>query len=358
MAALLSRAWVERGHEVILCPTFSGRGPLHYEIAEGVELSFLADLVPPGAGRGARLARLRALIRDRRPDVVLSFLTNVNVAALLATKASGVPVIVCERNHPPAESPPPSWRIRLLRRLLYRHASAVGCLTEPSRKWLAARLPGTPIVVLPNPVILPLPTGEPAIVPDSVLPAGRRVVLCAGRMLPRKRLILAIEALGRIAVEHPDLDLVILGEGPERARLEAAAAANGVAERTHMPGFAGNLAEWYARAEMFLLPSAYEGFPMVLLEAMAQGLPTVSFDVTTGPREMTDDGRRGLLLPDEDHVTALAEAMARLAADATLRRDMSAAALEVREVYGMERILNRWDRLFAEVGALDQTDAG
>ena len=349
MAALLSRAWVERGHEVILCPTFSQRGPMEYRIAEGVQLVFLADLVKPGAGPRARLLKLREMIRERQPDVVLSFLTNVNVSAILAARGTGVPVIVSERTHPPAVTPPLPLPLRLARRLLYPRARAIVCLTGRSRDWLVARFPRVPITVLPNPVVLPLPAAEPALAPADVLPEGRRVVLCAGRLLPLKRFDLAIAALARISEAQPDLDLVILGEGPDRARLEAAVAAAGLGQRVHLPGFAGNLADWYARAEMLVLPSAYEGFPMVLLEAMAQGLPTISFDVTTGPRDMTDGGRRGLLLPDTDHVPALAAAMARLAGDADLRRRLGETATEVREVYGEAHVLTLWDDLFRRV---------
>ena len=346
MATLLSRAWSERGHEVILCPTFSQRGAVDYPVGKKVELVFLADLVAPRTGRLGRLLRLRRLMRERRPDVIVSFLSNVNLAAILAARGLGIPVVISERNHPPAVTPQPSRAFRAARRMLYPRADAIVALTGRTRDWLAERIPRTPVTVLPNPVVLPLPEAEPRVAPSDILPAERRVILAAGRLQPQKRFGIAIAAFARIAAAHPDLDLVLLGAGPERARLENLAAASGVAGRIHLPGFAGNPADWYARSEMFVLTSAHEGFPNLLLEAMAHGLPTISFDVETGPRDMTDDGRRGVLLPDRDHVPALAGAMARLAADETERQRLAAAGAEVREVYGESGILALWDALF------------
>ena len=110
VAATLASAWAQRGEEVTLVPTYTGRGTCLYPLAPQVELLWLADRYGgPRALAGVRkLAALRSLLRERRPDVIVSFLTNVNVVALLSSRGLGIPIIVCERTNP-AASDSASW---------------------------------------------------------------------------------------------------------------------------------------------------------------------------------------------------------------------------------------------------------
>ena len=136
VAALLANAWSTRGHDVTLMPTFSARGNCVYPLSPSVHLDFLSDHGRPSAGRFARLLMLRRFIMRARPDVIVSFLPHVNVAALLATLGTDVPVIACERTYPPLLAPPLPLSYRLLRRLTYPVAAALlaHCLlyTSPS----------------------------------------------------------------------------------------------------------------------------------------------------------------------------------------------------------------------------------
>ncbi len=126
VAATLVNAWAERGDSVILTPTYSSKGNCFYPLSDKVELAWLADLAGTRAsGAKAAFKRLLALrkhIRDSKPDVVVSFLTNVNVAAILASLGLKVPLIVCERTNPVAETTTGTvWR--KLRRILYPRAT-------------------------------------------------------------------------------------------------------------------------------------------------------------------------------------------------------------------------------------------
>src|SRR5690606_21244929 len=108
VAATLCNAWAARGDDVTLVATYSGRGECHYALADGVRLVYLADLLPkrrgPVLGYLSRLFALRRLLRGQRPDVVVSFLSNVNVTAILATRGLGLSLVVCERTDPLASS--------------------------------------------------------------------------------------------------------------------------------------------------------------------------------------------------------------------------------------------------------------
>jgi glycosyltransferase involved in cell wall biosynthesis len=138
-------------------------------------------------------------------------------------------------------------------------------------------------------------------------------------------------------------DLVIVGDGGSRRELEALAAELGLGERVHFTGYRNHPHAIVAGASVLVLSSRYEGMPMVLLEALALGKPVISTDCPTGPREMLDDGRYGLLVPIGD-TGAMAGALDRLLSDNTLREGFARDALERARHYGLEAS----NRRFAE----------
>jgi glycosyltransferase involved in cell wall biosynthesis len=352
VAATLVNAWAERGDSVTLVATYSGRGTCTYPLSGKVRLVYLADH-PNCKGRTlrayfARIRTLRALIRDCRPDVVVSFLTNVNISTLLASRGLGVPVIASEHNNPLADGRPAL--LRLVCRFLYPHADAVTLLTRGVVKRFKEMVPGIRnLVVLPN----PLPNELLMQKRQPVDTTKRRRLIALGRFNEVKQFDVLINAFSALSQQFQDWDLWIWGEGSERARLEGLVAELGLGERVFLPG--RTLTPWVemGRAQAFVLPSRFEGLPMVLMEAMALGLPCLSFDCPSGPRELTDDGHAGLLIPLGDART-LAEALRLLLTDESLREELGKrAAVSIRERYSLQKIMLIWDELFARLGALE-----
>lgn len=350
VAATLVNAWSERGDTVILTPTYSSKGTCFYPLSDKVQLTWLADLAgtrvtgPLAAFR--RLLTLRKHIRDTRPDVVVSFLTNVNVAAILATAGLRVPLIVCERTNPVAETTTGTvWR--KLRRILYPHADMVTVQAEDTAGPFARQVPGIKrLAVIPNPLPAPLLDAPRVRQRDG---GGPRELLAMGRLVPDKQFGLLIDVFAQLAPEFPDWNLRIWGEGPERNALEQQVGRLGLKARISLPG--RTEAPWHelARGQAFVLSSLVEGFPNVLLEAMALGLPCVAFDCPSGPREMTHDGQDALLVPAGDRV-GLTDALHRLMSDAALRQQLGArAAAAVRQRYALASVLAEWDQLFEAV---------
>ncbi len=344
-AANLANAWQERGWEVNIV-TVADATDNPYLLSENVEI------IPLGlAGRSRnfaqglianlrRITALRRRVRAYAPDFVLGMMPMSNILVALACVGTKSLTIGSERSYPPQAPIGHLWS--LVRRLAYGRLDVVTGQTEEAAVWLRTHTWARRVTVIPNAVRWPLPTQAPIIAPASVVPDGASLIVAAGRLAELKGFDRLIEAFSRIAPAHPSWSLAIIGEGPERPRLEQSIERLGLTSRVALPGHAGNLADWYARASLFALTSRYEGFPNVLLEAMSYGLPAVSFDCDVGPRNIVREGKDGFLVPVGD-VEGLADKMSLLADDEVLRRRMGRAATDVRTRFAPQRILQEWD---------------
>jgi glycosyltransferase involved in cell wall biosynthesis len=270
---------------------------------------------------------------------------------LLAYASRGIPGLVAvgsERCYPPHA--PLGYLWSALRRTAYGRLSAVVGLTSECGQWIETNTSARFVPVIPNAVVYPLPPGAPRIDPDAFLAPGRKALLAVGRLDTVKNLGMLIAAFSRLAPKYADWDLVILGEGPERATLQAWVRARELDGRVLMPGIAGNVAEWHARCDLYVLTSHSEGFPNALAEALCHGLPAVSVDCDTGPRDIIRHGVDGLLVPAGD-VTALAQALDRLMGDRELRRQFAAQAVDARQRFSIDRIAGLWEALFIQSAA-------
>ncbi|SAL62758.1 glycosyltransferase family 4 protein [Caballeronia humi] len=348
VAATLVNAWVDRGDTVTLVATYSGRSTCNYPVSDRVKFVYLADLVKRRS-RGPlafveRMRALRALMRDSKADVIVSFLTNVNVATILASRGLGIPIIVSEHTNPLADRRSFVWRT--LCRFVYPKANLLTLLTDDVVAPYRKLVPGLKdVAVMPN----PLPDG--LFLQQLQQPAARKRVITLGRLNETKQYDLLIRAFSLLADEFPDWDLWIWGEGPERAALEAQVGELRMGERVFLPG--RTLTPWneLAKGQVFAMSSSHEGLPMALMESMAMGLPVVSFDCPSGPKQLTRNGEDGLLIPPGD-ANSMAAALRRLISDDPLRAELGRkAAISVRERYSLKAVLQIWDELFDRVGA-------
>lgn len=342
VAATLANAWVRRGDEVTLVSCYSGRGRCDQQLDPQVRLWWLADRMrgPRWLRPLTKLRALRQLVREVQPDRVLSFLTNVNVMVLLATRGLRVPVVVSERTDPLYGAGDLEGSLRLLRRLTYRWAHRVVVQTQQSVAHLHAVASGVArVAVIPN----PLPDGMPAVRAHE--PDGARLALAAlGRFDPVKQFDRLIEVFAALAPDFPRWDLWIWGDGPQRAVCQQRVQALGMGERIHLPGFSRTPWEDLGRVQGFVLNSRVEGFPNALLEAMALGLPCVATDCPCGPADLTRQGQDGHLVALGDEA-ALATALRELmqASPQARERQGRAAAESVRSRYGLPTIMQCWD---------------
>lgn len=170
-------------------------------------------------------------------------------------------------------------------------------------------LPGELCTVINNPVVVP---GLEQLATQSVVHPWLRtrsfpVICAAGRLTRQKDFATLIDAVAQINRQR-QVGLIILGEGKLRAQLEQQVAQRGLQDQVSMPGFVGNPYAYMSRSDLFVLSSRWEGSPNVLKEALALGVPVVSTDCPSGPREILQDGRYGPLVPMGD-ATAMARAI-------------------------------------------------
>lgn len=179
-------------------------------------------------------------------------------------------------------------------------------------------------------------------------PLDSRIVVAGGRLEERKGFHRLVEAYAPVAAKHPDWRLHIYGRGPEEGRLRRLIEALGFEEQIVLKGFSSDFASVLSGASVYAMASLYEGFPMVLLEAMSRGLPLVSFDCPRGPGELIDDGRNGRLVADGD-IPGLTQALLDVIEDGESRSRMGREALRDSHDYGIAQIAQRWEQLFQDV---------
>jgi GalNAc-alpha-(1->4)-GalNAc-alpha-(1->3)-diNAcBac-PP-undecaprenol alpha-1,4-N-acetyl-D-galactosaminyltransferase len=343
VVARMANHWAARGDAVTvvtLSATATDTYPLDPSVTR-VALDLMRDSRGPiGAliNNWIRVRRLRDAIRHSQPDTVISFTDRMNVVVLLACRRLGVDTVVSERIDP---SQQPLGRIwSWLRRRVYRRARALVVQTETVRRQMEPLMHSRPIYVIPNAVDAPAgdrPARELRQSTDSCLQLA-----AMGRLAPQKGFDLLIDAFARAAQDKPNWSLSILGEGPERRRLEEQIRARGLNGRVRLCGWVPDPAAVLHNCDAFVLSSRFEGFPNALLEAMALGLPSIAVDCPSGPAEIIRHEVDGLLVPMGD-IPALTAAIRRLLSDDQLRGRLGVEAARVVDRFSSELYFARWE---------------
>ncbi len=316
-------------------------GPFLNEVPESVRITDLGAKRVVGS-----LPALVRYLKHEQPDVMLTALDYVNLVALWARKLAGrssrTKLVVSERNTVSSTTASASSRrarlIPALIRRCYPWADSVVAVSSGVAQDLAEQfsLDANQIHVIYNPIVTPElldrasePLDDPWFAADAP-----PVVLGAGRLGPQKDFATLIRAFAQLRSAQ-DARLMILGEGDLRGELEQLVQSLGLTDRVRLPGFVQNPYPYMARSGVFVLSSAWEGLPGVLIEALGCGAPVVATDCPSGPREILQDGRYGSLVPVGD-VRAMAQAI-----DHTLAQ-RSAPPAESWERFVPDRVIQQY----------------
>ena len=307
--------------------------PSFYDLPESVEQIYLTfDQNLPTRKIPKAYRKLRKLVKQEQPDVVLAMPEKVNVWTVLFLLGTGVPVVVSERNDPNRH---PESRIkRILRCLLYPFAKGFIFQTKDAARYFSHAIQKRGIV-LDNPL-------DTSRIPARFEGERKHNVVAAGRLHEQKNFELLIRAFACFYKTHHDYSLIIYGEGPEKEKLQKTASSLGIAGAVELAGQSRTLLEDINDSSLFVLSSDYEGMPNVLIEAMACGLCCIATDCPIGGvRSLIVSGENGLLIPvgDED---ALYDAMTRLADDESYASWLGQHAAAIRTRLDETVVAKQW----------------
>ncbi len=308
----LARGFSERGQRVDLVAA-SAEGEFASEVPKGVRI---VDLKSPRVL--ASLPGLVRYLRRERPEALLSAMDHSNVIALWARRIARVPTAVVVTTHCLSlEEVRSSARLRVkLTPFFMRHSYGKADVIVSVSRAVAdevAAIAGVArqaIRIISNPVITPelIESSRAPVAHEWFQPGRPPVILGVGRFVPAKGFHILLEAFSRVRAEAR---LVILGEGPQRDPLLRRAGELGLSADVWLPGFVRNPAAYLAKASVFVMPSSFEAFGLVLVEALALGTPAIASD-TGGSREILGPAAR--LFPP-GNIEALAEAIRQALAD-------------------------------------------
>jgi glycosyltransferase involved in cell wall biosynthesis len=365
VAAVLSHGLAQRGHRVRLL-VLGADGPLAEAARQaGVDVTVLGIRLRLSASPTAllRSARgLRALVRiatSPQWDVVQTHLFRTAALVTPLVRARRTAVVVGGLHG----SDPSARQRRLMRRLL-RHQDAAVCASDALRRRLVAAegFPGERLHVVPNgieldgplaPVRPPAPTDPGRDDVRSALRLTEHALLvgCLGRLYPRKGQRRLVRAFARVAREVAQAHLLLAGDGPDRADLEADIGAFGLGGRVHLLGELDDPGPVLRALDVLAVPSDHEGFGLVVVEAMLAGVPVVA-SASGGPEDLIEDGVSGRLVPvggDGVDVDALAAALVEALGDPALRRGWAQLAGERTGRYLAPAMAEGYERVYLDV---------
>jgi glycosyltransferase involved in cell wall biosynthesis len=340
MVCALANALSERGYSVHLISWDGPEAQCFFPIDRAVQWHRLGV----GAGFLNKYQRIRSLVdlfRRTKMRALIGFVMSGDKAVFAAAKLGGVYTISAERNSPTM------YRLRygVVQRLItfatLHLADHIAVQFKDFIDQYPRSLRGR-ITAIPNPV----PVAEGAAIPDRPGPDGRFTLLAVGRLdAVQKRFDCLVRAFARLADEHADWDLMIIGDGPERDNLVRLARELGVLKRVRLRLPVNDIMMVYRQAHLFVIPSRWEGFSNALAEGMCHGLPAVGFRDAAGVSSLIADEAGGWLAEGLDDDASLARTLVVAMADGAERRRRGAAAARAMAVYAPEAQFDRWAAL-------------
>lgn len=291
-----------------------------------------------------RYMQLRKIVKQKKPDVILSMPEEIGIYVLLFLTFIKIPIYVSERNNPWVM--PYKKITRILRKIVYPFAEGIVFQTQKAQSFFPNKIKDKSIVIT-NPIDINR-------IPFQCKKERKKRIVAAGRLELQKNFMLLIDAFNDFQKENEEYSLVIYGEGTLRKQLQTKIDELGLQKKIFLPGKEGKLLEIINDSAMFVLSSDYEGLPNVLIEAMCMGMPVIATDCPSGgPRELINNNINGILVP-VNNKKKLVEAMIRLT-DNDLAKKMGDNAYNIRKIYEKQDVFEKWENfLFKKKDTLNE----
>lgn len=284
------------------------------------------------------IRRVKHIVKDNHIDFLVACGALYYPLGILAVKGTSAQCICVEHTSPETES---DYKFQMFcRKIAVKYAHRVVTITDAAKDYYLKTLRIVPDKVcrIYNPV-------PKEYYQSASYHADSKKIISVGRLSYPKNFSRLIDIAKTVLEKHPDWHWDIFGEGNERAELQAKIDGDGLSERLVLRGQVQNLLQRYEEYAFMVMTSRYEGFPMSLLEAAANRLPMISFDIKTGPNEIIQDGKNGYLLKHED-TQGMIDGINALIESADTRMEMSRKALITAGKFGIESIVSQWKEIF------------
>lgn len=339
VVSLLSKKMIEKGHKVCLVTDVSISFSYEFDTNVCVYPLYRSDREKRSFLRLYYMVKnCRFCIKKETANVLIGVLPLMNLVAILASMGLKNKVIASEHT---SFDRPLGWHIRFIRNVVYRFADVVTILTQADYNYLGSKLS--------NKVIMPNPLSYPCVQEISV---RRKNILAVGRLdvWKVKGFDLLIEAWGKIAHKYPDWTLDIAGEGTEKSiqYLQKLSCDVNVEKQVVFLGFRNDIDVVMRMSSIFALTSRYEGFGMVLLEAMSQGCACISFDCGGRQREIITNDDEGIIIEKHD-VLGLSKGLEKMIQDDALRCKLSKAGVERAKDFDLNIVEERWEKIMRKI---------
>ena len=337
----LAHHWLAQDHRVTIITFASPTITPFYPVDVRIELIQLNQTQQTGSllqrlwNIGKRILDLRRTFKAINPHVIISFIDVTNITTLLAAVGlKQIPVIVSERTDPTHHILPSLYK--KIRSLVYPRAYKVIVQTQSAKDYFDKL---NTVFIIPNSVRVP-----------KILKLGYDLpitqIISVGRLCQYKGFQTLIKAFALVHKVHPQLNLTIYGEGPQRGHLQQLIDSLDLTNHIHMPGITKTVDDVLANADLFVFPSLYEGFPNALCEAMAVGLPVIA-SKCSGNVDIVVDHDNGRLFTINDHIE-LSRVMDELINDPQQCRELGTRAKLITDKLNPQYIYDLWNKIVDE----------
>lgn len=334
VGSMLANGLSETGYEIVLASISCGNKPF-FSLNEDIKVVSLFKTTGRTLYRAPNIiSRIRKLLKEENIDT----LVVVETMSVLFTLPAiiGLPVNHICWEHFNFNNDLGKKGRRLARQLAARYCDSVVTLTERDKQyWLQGTQHKSQITAISNPCPFP--------VQEYIKEKNSKVLLAVGRLTHIKGFDMLLEAWIQVSKLMPSWTLKIVGEGIDRQKLSEFIEINQLIDSVELVGNTNDVSQYYRQAEIFCLSSRFEGFPMVLLETLAFGLPVVSFDCDTGPAEVLEN--TGSVLVPQNDTSKLALSLIELMHDDEKRQIISIKSREKAQTYQPHNIISQWVNL-------------
>ncbi len=284
--------------------------------------------------------KLRKILKSEEIDILISCGSLYGPLGVLATRFCATKLIYWDHSNYFENT---SHQMKITsKNFTARFADVVVPLTKTDKKNYQTHTKAKEIIQIYNPIDTALENQEH---PYSL---SSKKIISVGRLTNQKNFLTLVDIANIVLTKFPDFEWHIYGSGPQHEKINEKIHDKKLEGKLILKGQSDSLYELYKQYSMMVMTSIYEGFPMTLLEGMANGLPLVSFDIQTGPNEIIEDGKNGYLIEPFD-IENMAGKIIELLENESLRKSFSLENKSRLKEFNNSAITNKWDVLFNEL---------